>query len=65
MIVLGADAHKRSYTIAAVHAMTGQVLGDKPAAVGGRGFGVLLVWKNASSGSIRCSVRSSCRLASA
>jgi hypothetical protein len=28
MIVLGADAHKRSHTIAAVEAATGQVLGD-------------------------------------
>ena len=29
MIVLGADAHKRSHTIAAIEAATGQVLGDK------------------------------------
>ena len=44
MIVLGADAHKRSHTIAAVDAATGQVLGDKTVAVGARGFAALLVW---------------------
>jgi transposase len=44
MIVLGADAHKRSHTIAAVDAATGQVLDDKTAPVGARGSGALLVW---------------------
>jgi transposase len=44
MIVLGADAHKRSHTIGAVVAATGQVLGDKTAAAGARGFGQLLIW---------------------
>jgi hypothetical protein len=44
MIVLGADAHKRSHTIAAVQTATGQVLGDETAAATARGFGVLLVW---------------------
>jgi transposase len=44
MIVLGADAHKRSHTIAAVQAATGQLLGDRTAAVSARGFGVLLMW---------------------
>ncbi len=44
MIVLGADAHKRSHTIAAVEAATGQMLGDKTAAATARGFGVLLIW---------------------
>ena len=29
MIVLGADTHKRSHTLAAVNVATGQVLGDK------------------------------------
>ena len=38
MIVLGADTHKRSHTIAAVEVATGQVLGDKTVAVGARGF---------------------------
>jgi hypothetical protein len=38
MIVLGADTHKSSHTIAAVDTATGQVLGDKSIAVGGRGF---------------------------
>jgi len=44
MIVLGADAHKRSHTIAAVVAATGQVLGDKTSAATARGFGLLLIW---------------------
>ena len=44
MIVLGADAHKRSHTIAAVEAVTGQVLGDKTTAATARGFGMLLLW---------------------
>ena len=44
MIVLGADAHKRSHTIAAVQTATGQVLGDKTAAATARGFGLLLIW---------------------
>ena len=44
MIVLGADAHKRSHTIAAVDAATGQVRGEKTVAVGARGFAALVVW---------------------
>ena len=39
MIVLGADTHKRSHTIAAVAAATGELLGEKTVAVGARGFG--------------------------
>jgi hypothetical protein len=37
MIVLGADTHKRSHTIAAVDAATGQVLAEKTIVVGARG----------------------------
>jgi transposase len=44
MIVLGADAHKSSHTIAAIDAATGEVLGDKTVQVGARGFAVLLIW---------------------
>jgi len=44
MIVLGADTHKRSHTIAAVAAATGELLGEQTIAVGRRGFGVLLRW---------------------
>ena len=44
MIVLGADTHKRSHTIAAVAAATGELLGEKTVAVGARGFGELLMW---------------------
>jgi hypothetical protein len=44
MIVLGADTHKRSHTVAAVAAATGEVLGEKTVQVGARGFASLLVW---------------------
>jgi transposase len=44
MIVLGADAHKRSHTIAAVAAPTGELLGEQTVAVGRRGFAALLQW---------------------
>jgi hypothetical protein len=44
MIVLGADTHKRSHTIAGVELATGQVVGDKTVAVGARGFAALLIW---------------------
>ena len=44
MIVLGADTHKRSHTIAAVAAATGELLGEQTVAVGPRGFGALLQW---------------------
>src|SRR3954464_10048971 len=44
MIVLGADMHKGSHTIAAVAAATGEVLGEKTVAVSERGFVALLVW---------------------
>jgi hypothetical protein len=37
MIVLGADTHKRSHTIAAVAAATGELLGEKTVQVGDRG----------------------------
>ena len=42
MIVLGADTHKRSHTIAAVAAATGEVAGEITVAVSARGFGQLL-----------------------
>jgi transposase len=44
MIVLGADTHKRSHTIAAVAAGTGELRGEKTMHVGARGFGDLLIW---------------------
>ena len=47
MIVLGADTHKSSHTIAAVDIATGQVVRDKTVAVGARGFGALLTWARA------------------
>jgi len=44
MIVLGADTHKSSHTIAAVASGTGELLGEKTIAVGARGFEALLGW---------------------
>ena len=43
MIVLGADAHKSSHTIAAVGASTGELLSDTTIGVGERGFDQALV----------------------
>jgi transposase len=42
MIVLGADTHKRSHTIAAVSAATGELLGERTIQVDRRGFGELV-----------------------
>ncbi len=44
MIVLGADTHKRSHTIAAVSAATGELVGGQTVQVGTKGFAALLVW---------------------
>jgi transposase len=44
MIVLGADTHKSSHTIAAINIATGRVLGDQTVQVGARGFATLLIW---------------------
>src|SRR3954468_3190320 len=44
MIVLGADMHKSSHTIASSMAATGEVLGAKTVAVGARGFDQVLQW---------------------
>src|SRR4051794_38013126 len=44
MMVLGADTHKSSHTIAAIDAATGQVLGDRTVPVGARGFKALVLW---------------------
>ncbi len=41
MIVVGADIHKRSHTIAAVGITTGELLGERTMQVGVRGFGAL------------------------
>src|SRR5512133_1414864 len=50
MIVLGADTHKRSHTIAAVVAATGELLGERTVPVGWRGFDALLVWARSVGG---------------
>jgi hypothetical protein len=44
MIVLGADTHKRSHTIAAVAAATGELLGEQTVQVGAKSFAALVLW---------------------
>jgi len=44
MIVLGADMHKASHTLAAVVAATGEMLGDTTIVVGSSGFEQALGW---------------------
>src|SRR6186713_1326831 len=44
MIVLGADMHKRSHTIAAVGAVSGELVGEMTIAVGDRGLSAVLDW---------------------
>ena len=44
MIVLGADTDKRSHTIAAVSAATGELVGEQTVQVGAKGFAALVVW---------------------
>src|SRR4051794_1661748 len=44
MIVLGADTHKRSHTIAAVSAATGELLGQQTVSAGAKGAAALLRW---------------------
>ena len=44
MIVLGADTHKHSHTIAAVSAATGELIGERTVPVGVKGFAALVVW---------------------
>ncbi len=44
MIVLGADTHKRSHTIAAVSATTGELLGEQTVPSGAKGSAALLAW---------------------
>ena len=44
MIVLGADMHKGSHTLAGVAAITGELLGDTTAQVGVGGFREMLEW---------------------
>jgi transposase len=44
MMVLGADLHKSSHTVAAVDASTGELLGDRTIQVGSRGFASVLEW---------------------
>ena len=50
MIVLSADTHKRSHTIAAVAAGTGEFRGEQTIVVGRRGFAELLAWARSFDG---------------
>src|ERR1700759_1513561 len=44
MIVLGADTHKRSHTVAAVDVLSGRGVADRTVGVTRRAFGDLLGW---------------------
>src|SRR3954466_14619915 len=44
MIVIGADTHKRSHTVAAVDAATGRALGERTVSVRHGSFDVVLAW---------------------
>src|SRR3954453_5078704 len=44
MIVLGADTHKRSHTVAGVAAATGELLGERTVRVDRAGFSALVEW---------------------
>src|SRR3954468_13920927 len=50
MIVIGADTHKRSHTLAAVDEATGRALGDVTVPAAPRSFGELLRWARAVGG---------------
>src|SRR3954464_571753 len=50
MIVIGADTHKRSHTVAAVDAATGRLLGEQTIAARRRSFEALLIWAGGPGG---------------
>ena len=50
MIVIGADTHKRSHTVAAVDAATGRLLDEQTIAARRRSFDALLIWARAHGG---------------
>lgn len=50
MIVIGADTHKRSHTVAAVDAATGRLLDEQTVAARRRSFEALLIWARGQGG---------------
>ena len=50
MIVIGADTHKRSHTVAAVDAATGRLLDEQTVAARRRSFDALLIWARRDGG---------------
>src|SRR5215208_7366949 len=50
MIVIGADTHKRSHTVAAVDAASGRLLGEQTIAARRRSFDALLIWARGHGG---------------
>jgi len=50
MIVIGADTHKRSHTVAAVQATSGRVLAESTVATRRRSFDALLTWARGHGG---------------
>src|SRR5262245_7735376 len=47
MILIGADTHKRSHTVAAVEAATGRSLAEQTVSTRQRSFEILLAWARA------------------
>ena len=50
MIVIGADTHKRSHTVAAVEAATGRVLGERTVSARQRSFESCSIWARGHGG---------------
>src|SRR5262245_38221760 len=50
LIVIGADTHKRSHTVAAVESATGRLLGERTVSARGASFEVLLAWARGHGG---------------
>src|SRR3954464_2705691 len=50
MVVIGADTHKRSHTVAAVEAASGRLLAEQTVAARRRSFEALLTWARGHSG---------------
>ncbi len=61
MIVLGADTHKRSHTIAALSATTGEPLGEQTVQSGAKGSAALLGWARGGLGAERVWALEDCR----
>jgi transposase len=61
MIGFGADTHKRSHTVAAVAAPTGELRGEQTVPVDRRGFGALVPWARRHRRRARVAALEDCR----